>query len=151
MEIITVACDARVDVAITMIHCIYITKVGKKIDLRDKHIAKTSKYSSTACKTTTKNADTLKTNNYPTLFQIKMFINVTDKRVRSKSFRGFSRNFFFLMRDTRNGYDANENTILLVKKINKLLRRLEKLFDIRGVWQTRNIYKQTLKKVFREI
>jgi hypothetical protein len=51
-----------------------------------------------------------------------MYINVTDKRVRSKSFRVFSRNIFVQMRDTANGYDAIENTILLVKKINKLSR-----------------------------
>ena len=45
-----------------------------------------------------------------------MFIYVTDKRVRSKSFRVFCRNVFVQMRDTSNGYDAIENAILLVKK-----------------------------------
>ena len=89
----------------------------------------------------------MKTDNYSTLIQTKMFINVTDKRVRSKSFRVFCRNVFVQMRDTSNGYDAIENAILLVKKINKLSLAV---FDIRGE-RTRNIYRQILKRVFREV
>jgi hypothetical protein len=44
---------------------------------------------------------------------------------------------YFLFCDTANGYDAIENAILLVKKINKLSRS----FNIRGE-RTRNIYRQ---------
>ena len=79
----------------------------------------------------------MKTDNNSTLIKTKMFINVTDKRVRSKSFRVFSRKVFVQMRDTANGYDAIENAIPLVKKINKLSRS----FNIRGE-RTRNIYRQ---------
>jgi hypothetical protein len=64
----------------------------------------------------------LKTDNYSTLIQTKMFINVTDKRVRSKGFRVFSRKVFVQMRDTANGYDAIENAILLA--IPELMRGL---------------------------
>jgi hypothetical protein len=66
-----------------------------------------------------------------------MFINVTDKQVRSKSFRVFSRKVFVQMRDTANRYDAIENAILLVKNINKLSRS----FNIREE-RTRNIYSE---------
>ena len=78
-----------------------------------------------------------------------MFINVTDKRVRSKSFRVFSRKVFVQMRDTANGYDAIENAILLVKKINKLSHS----FNIRGSEREIFIvrYRDTQKSLQRSV
>ena len=93
-----------------------------------------------------KPAGTLKTDNYSTLTQTKMFINVTDKRVRSKRFRVFSRNVFVQMRDTANRYDAIEDAILLVKKINKLSRS----FLYQG-GANEKYYRQIPKRVFREV
>ena len=49
------------------------------------------------------------------------------------------------MQDILNGYDANKNTTLLDKKINKPLRSLTKNFDIRGA-NEENLYTSAPKK-----
>jgi hypothetical protein len=77
-----------------------------------------------------------------------MFIYVTNKRVRSKSFRVFCRNVFVQMRILLTGMTTlkmQSNWLLVKKYTNSLV-----VFDIRGE-RTRNIYRQVLKRVFREV